>query len=106
MAVLAQVALQGSKPFCMGMGELCGCKNEPPTTLEPPKRKLKLQKQQPRFKHMSDDDMTTICKGYVPPNTAKTQNGALLPFESGCLLAIRRVLLTSFQTISRVLRGF
>ena len=85
----------------MGMRELCGYnydENEPPTTLEPPKRKLKLQKQQPRFKHMSDDDMTTICKGYVPPNTAKTQNGASLPFENGCLLAIRRVRLTSVQT--------
>ena len=67
------MALQGSEPFCIGMEELCGCndENEPPTTLEPPKKKLKLQRQQPRFKPMSDDNMTTICKGYVSPNTAK-----------------------------------
>ena len=80
-------------------------KNQPPapssTTSvvhEPAKKKLKLQYllQRPRFERVSEEDMTTIIfKGYVPRNTAKTRNGALV---NGRQLTITILQARSVQT--------
>ena len=72
---------EGAGP-CLGMGELCVCRadeNQPPvssTTSTAPstnstavhetaKKKLKLQLQKPHFERMNEENMATICKGYV-----------------------------------------
>ena len=63
---------EGAGPFCLGMGDMCGCsggaENVPPNvtptpTSAPKPKKLKLSLQKPRFECVSDEDMSTICKG-------------------------------------------
>ena len=46
-------------------------RKRPAPTATAPSKKLKLLLQKPRFECISDEDMSTICKGYVPPNTMK-----------------------------------
>ena len=97
---------EGNNPFCLGMGDLCGCKggddsgieNVPPNSgtsvkkphsdaashAAPPKRlKLSLKKPRPesRFGRVDEEEMSVICKGYVPPNTAKNTRWSMSVFN-------------------------
>ena len=62
----------GHDPFCLGMGDHCGCRYNkkenvtPNTSPEPSKKKLKLSLQKPQFDLVDDEEMSSICKGYIP----------------------------------------
>ena len=81
---------EGAEPFCLGMADMCGCgggaENVPPNektapTSSPKPKKVRLSLQKPRFERVSDEDMSTICKGYVPPNTAKNTKWSVTVFN-------------------------
>ena len=69
---------EGNNPFCLGMEDLCGCHEKDASDIEnvaPKVKKLKLSLKRPRpgscFEHVDEEEMSEICKGYVPPNTSK-----------------------------------
>ena len=98
---------EGKHPFCLGMGELCGCgvgdtdadngSETVPPAAEPVRKKLKLSlskpakpqdrykpqdESKPRFERVDEEEMSTICKGYVPPNTAKSTRWSVGVFDA------------------------
>ena len=85
------VRCEGDNPLCLGMGDLCGCHadTEPvvsaisePDHLESKRRKLALSlNKKSRFQHIDDNEMASICKGYVPPNTEKNTRWSLSVFR-------------------------
>ena len=79
---------EGDNPFCLGI-DLCGCQadTEPVsangvTSDQPePKRKKLAFSLKSRFQHVGDNEITEICKDYVPPNTEKNTRWSLSVFQ-------------------------